>query len=232
MLSVVGLLGVDACRPGWAGVVVDDGGFLAGLFSADLVTLVRKAASIASLDAVGVDMPIGLPDTGRRAADVLARRFVGPRWQSVFMTPVRAALAEATHAAASRRNRELTGEGISQQAFALRPRLAEVAAWASASPVPVFEVHPEVSFAMLAGAPVSSTKKTWAGVAQRRTLLSGVGIDLPGNLGSLGAHAGVDDVLDAAVAAWSARRCAAGTARSFPDPPELFSDGHASAIWA
>jgi predicted RNase H-like nuclease len=37
-------------------------------------------------------------------------------------------------------------------------------------------------------------------------------------------------VVDAAVVAWSARRIAAGTASSLPDPPED-SDGRAVAIW-
>jgi predicted RNase H-like nuclease len=43
--------------------------------------------------------------------------------------------------------------------------------------------------------------------------------------------AGVDDVLDAAIAAWTARRVASGQARAVPDPPERFSDGLPCAIW-
>jgi predicted RNase H-like nuclease len=39
-------------------------------------------------------------------------------------------------------------------------------------------------------------------------------------------------VLDAAAAAWSARRVAAGTAVLLPDPPEVFSDGWPAAISA
>jgi predicted RNase H-like nuclease len=38
-------------------------------------------------------------------------------------------------------------------------------------------------------------------------------------------------VLDAAAAAWTARRVAAGEAASIPDPPEII-DGRAVAIWA
>jgi predicted RNase H-like nuclease len=43
--------------------------------------------------------------------------------------------------------------------------------------------------------------------------------------------AAVDDVLDAAVVAWSGRRVLSGQADSLPDPPEVFSDGWPSAIW-
>jgi len=53
-----------------------------------------------------------------------------------------------------------------------------------------------------------------------------------GYFGEAGDKAAVDDVLDAAVAAWSARRYAEGTATALPAPPEVFDDGPAAAIWA
>jgi hypothetical protein len=34
------------------------------------------------------------------------------------------------------------------------------------------------------------------------------------------------------VVAWSARRIAAGVARSFPDPPDVSADRRVAAIWA
>jgi predicted RNase H-like nuclease len=39
-----------------------------------------------------MQIPTGLPDAGRRQADVLVRKAVGPLWPSVFMTPVRQAM--------------------------------------------------------------------------------------------------------------------------------------------
>jgi predicted RNase H-like nuclease len=228
----VAVLGVDACRGGWAGVVLDDDLSVHGVYAIDIGTLAAHAASAADVAVIAVDMPIGLPDTGQRTADKLARREIGPRWPSVFMTPVRAALLETGYAAATRRSQALAGAGISQQVFALRPRLFEVDEWVRLATEPVIEVHPEVSFATLAGTPLPYAKKRCAGVAQRRQLLAREGIAIPDDLGRLGEHAAVDDVLDAAVAAWSARRYAAGVARSYPDPPEVFSDGHSSAIWA
>jgi len=50
-------------------------------------------------------------------------------------------------------------------------------------------------------------------------LLKSVGIELPDDLGEV-KEVGIDDVAGAAVAAWSARRIAAGEARSFPAEPE------------
>jgi len=131
----------------------------------------------------------------------------------------------------SRLSVRLAGEGISRQAFALQRKILQVDRWVRQTRHRVVEVHPEASFAQLAGAPLEARKSTWAGTALRRQLLAGAGIVLPEDLGPAGEKAAVDDVLDAAVAAWTALRVTRDQARPHPDPPELFSDGLASAIW-
>jgi predicted RNase H-like nuclease len=45
-----------------------------------------------------------------------------------------------------------SGTGISQQAYALRTKILEVEEWLPTSTSPVWEVHPEVSFAVDGGA--------------------------------------------------------------------------------
>ncbi|WP_236789572.1 DUF429 domain-containing protein [Amycolatopsis sp. GM8] len=221
------VLGVDACKAGWFGVALGDGcAYVAGT----IAELVGRAEADGPVDVVGIDIPIGLPDTTRRQADVLARQAIGRLRASVFITPVRPALSAPDHRTASELNRKLAGEGISMQAFRLTPKLLQVEAWARVTHHRVVEVHPEVSFATLAGEPLTASKHTWAGAELRRGLLGNAGIDLH-DLGSPGRFAGVDDVLDAAVVAWTARRVAAGEARAMPDPPEAFSDGWPSAIW-
>ena len=127
--------------------------------------------------------------------------------------------------------RDLTGAGMSKQAFALGRKILDVDGWLAAAPCPVVEVHPEVSFAAIKGSPVRASKKTWAGFQERMGLLGSVGLVVPADAGDLGGHAGPDDVLDAAVVAWTAMRVARGEAESLPDPPEQFSDGLAAAIW-
>jgi predicted RNase H-like nuclease len=74
-------------------------------------------------------------------------------------------------------------------------------------------------------------KSTWAGAERRRALLADAGIALNGELGLAGQAVGVDDVLDAGAAAWSALRVARGDAVSLPSPPEVFADGWPAAIW-
>lgn len=94
------MLGVDACKAGWFGITLPDGAVRA-YFAAGISDLAELASSGGPLDLIAVDMPIGLPDAGRRQADVLVRKLVGPLWASMFMTPVRPALAEEDYAAAT-----------------------------------------------------------------------------------------------------------------------------------
>jgi predicted RNase H-like nuclease len=179
------------------------------IVGADLAGLVARLPEARS---VGVDMPIGLPERGARECDRLAKAFVGARRSSVFMTPPRRVLEAGSYAAANEIAPELFGAKISQQAWALRANIAAVEAVADDR---VIEVHPEVSFRAMAGEPLAFAKTTWNGHALRRRLLGEAGIELPDDLGEAAAVPPVD-VLDAAAAAWSARRCARGEAESLP----------------
>ena len=152
-------------------------------------------------------------------------------WSLVF-TPVRVAVEAASHAEAVAASARVTGSGVSQQAYALAPKILEVERWLPASRCPVFEAHPEVSFAVLLGAEASASKRTWAGMVERRDGLAGVGIHLDDIDAEVGRVVAVDDVLDAAVVAWSAQRLAAGAARCFPAPPVLGATGRPIAISA
>jgi predicted RNase H-like nuclease len=215
---------------GWVGVVRHDRGATVHV-AKTIAALVADAEVNGHLAVIGVDIPIGLPDTGRRPADVLAYQLVGPRRSSVYMTPVRSALEAGSHAAAVHVNRERAGRGVSAQVYGLRSKIFEVDGWVRHAQRWVVEVHPEVSFAELASGPLPDGKRTWAGAHHRRRLLGDAGIALADDVGHAGRHAAVDDVLDAGAAAWTAARVAAGAARPLPDPPVEYSDGWPAAIW-
>jgi predicted RNase H-like nuclease len=216
-------LGVDGCAAGWVAVGIDARG-LVGAW------LARSIDELPAADGVGVDMPIGLLTEGLRPADRLARREVGPRSRSVFLTPPRPVLELESHAEASALARRLTGAGVSRQAHGLRRKILEVDRWLERENRPVWEVHPEVSFTVLTGHPLPP-KDSWNGAAVRRQALLAAGVELPDDLLAAG-HAQVDDVLDAAVVAWSCRRLLQGGGRSWPDPPEIGPGGRPIAIWA
>jgi predicted RNase H-like nuclease len=230
-MAAGGVLGVDACPAGWVGMVLSGSGVRA-VVHAEIGGLVAMVAAGGPLDAIAIDIPIGLADSGPRQADLLARKAAGPRYASVFLTPVRAALLAETYAQALAASRELTGRGISSQAYRLRAKILQVDRWRQgALSCPVVEAHPELSFAAMAGAPLRDSKSTWAGAVRRRDLLAAHGIELDGDLGLSGLRVDVDDVLDAAAVAWTARRVAARGARRLPAEPERFSDGVDCAIW-
>jgi predicted RNase H-like nuclease len=168
---------------------------------------------------VAVDIPIGIPDEGARPADVAARRFVGPRAASVFTTPVRPVLEAPTYAQARALATELTGKSISAQSYALRRRILEVDEYAH-DDERVIEVHPEVSFRELARGPLLSKHRA-DGLAERRALLEATGIELPPTVPRIAEP----DLLDATIAAWSARRYALSEAAPLPE-------GHTERIGA
>ena len=225
MTAVV--LGVDACPAGWVGALLAEDSLT--LATANTVAELVAAAALAPT-VVGIDIPIGLPDTGHRLADVAARTElpVG-RKSSVFPTPARAAVAATTWQEANAANRAATGKGLSHQAFNLCGKVAEVDAWVrgGSSGVAVIEVHPEVSFTAL-GADTLASKKTAAGRATREAALRAAGIAVPPDL--RGPGFGADDALDACAVAWTALRHARGESRTLPEVPERFSDGLVAAI--
>ena len=208
--------GVDGYRDGWVVVRLDVAGAVG-------VCTFQTFAEIAPLDVrvIAVDIPIGVPETGLRPADVAARRFVGGRASSVFPTPPRVALEAESFAEALARARGATGRGISAQSYALRRRILEVEAVARTDER-VVEVHPEVSFAELAGSPLAHSKRTPEGLSERRGHLRRAGLDAAPARGVPEA-----DLLDALVAAWSAARYRRGEAR--PLPPD--HRGRIGAIW-
>jgi predicted RNase H-like nuclease len=231
--------GVDACAGGWVAVTLHRPSAAARPPDRLIVT-VAVAPTLAALSlagVVGIDMPLGLLADGWRAADLLARRTLGRRGVTVFAIPPRPVWQQPTYADANRACRALTGKGLAAQTWGLRAKLLEADAHrrgslarrhegGPAEPARLFEVHPELAFAAMAGAPLTASKHTEAGLVARRSLLARQGIALPPTV----ARAGIDDLLDAAAVAWSAARIAAGRAVTLTDPTQRADDGAEIAI--
>ena len=228
----VPVLGVDACAAGWVGAVLEPGAPRPRIaVAATIGGLVETVRQSLGIQVVGIDIPIGLPDDTTRRADALARKALRGKASSVFTTLTRDAYAAESRLEADAANRARSGQGVGAQAFALRPKILEVDAWVRSRPtVMVLEVHPELSFATMAGGPLLEGKKTDEGRRARLAALAAAGLASPSVLTGPGYAA--DDVLDACAVAWTAARRAAGLATPFPDPPEVFSDGIPAAIWA
>ena len=219
--DMAAVLGIDARPRGWVAVGLA-GGDPEVATSGDLAALIER---FPAAEAIAIDMPIGLSDTAREC-DIAARRFVGARRSSVFITPPADVLSAPTYEQANRRSRERYGRGISRQAYALSANVRRVAEIAERDRR-LIEVHPEVSFRALCGGVLAYAKSSWNGQAIRRRALEGAGIRFPDLLDQAGAVPPAD-VLDAAVAAWSARRFATGEAGSLPSGA---APGSKPVIW-
>lgn len=230
-------LGVDGAGAGWI-AVWRAGDTLAFARYPDAQALwgCHRGARV-----IVVDIPIGLPDSGPRASDALARRLLGPRRSgSIFPAPVRAILDAGTRLQASDAQRRIDGRGLSAQAFALFPKIRQWDSLVQSDPLAratVHEGHPEVSLAALrggAGLGIEASKRTAEGQAIRIGLLGQVfGNDsvtalvrsVPRKL------AATDDVLDALALLWTAERITRRQAMRLPDPPVQDASGLPMAIW-
>jgi predicted RNase H-like nuclease len=216
--------GVDACRRGWVAVTLEV------LASGRFAVRVRVHSSLATAlegNLVGIDMPLGLLESGWREADLVARGLLGARRSSVFAIPPRAVWDEPDYRAANRRCRELTGKGFSVQAWGLRAKLLEANSRRDGGGQPLYEVHPELAFLALCGTPLPLSKHGVPGRELRRELLARAGIVLPADGARL---APAEDTLDAAAVAWSAWRIATGRAVVIPDRPQRDRHGREIAI--
>ncbi len=220
--------GVDACSRGWVAVSLAVPGLAGPRPTVDAVRLHASLAGVLEGDGagvVGIDMPLGLLESGWREADRGARGLLGPRRSSVFAIPPRAVWAQASYQAANQRCRELTGQGLAIQAWGLRAKLLEADQYRLTCGHLLYEVHPELAFGAMAGAPLGHSKHTAAGRELRRELLARAGIVLPRV-----PRAPVTDTLDAAAVAWSAWRIATGQADVVPGRPQQDGQGREIAI--
>ena len=212
-------LGVDGCPGGWVGALLD-GAQVRWLLLSDASAVLAAADEAA---ATGVDMPTGLAAAGPRRCDIEARARLGARRSSVFPAPVRAVLGATTYEAACAASRAASGRALSLQAWHLVPRIADLDHALPDGGLPwLAEMHPELSFATMTGAPLPP-KKTAEGRAARVEALQRWLPDL--RLTEVPRPARTEDALDALAVAWSARRWRQGEATTLPDPYDVDERG-------
>ncbi len=175
-------IGVDGCPQGWFAVGLDEhGGYETRVFG----KFQELLAHYSDADLVLVDIPIGLPEgAGGRDCDREARRRLERRRSSVFPTPTRQTVRQAyesprDYRAACDIECRLTGKNISQQAFRIAPKIAQVdRALLERGPIAtpqVREVHPELCFwALNRNRPMMFNKKRAEGETERLDLLQAI----------------------------------------------------------
>ncbi|MBP2249890.1 putative RNase H-like nuclease [Halarchaeum solikamskense] len=224
------VVGVDWGSNGWVAAVRDADGWDARHHPSLLSVwhAHRDAASVL------VDVPIGLPERGRRACDERARDALGAQRRRVFLAPPRAALDAPTYAEAKRRVEARTAGSLTTQTWNVLPQVRDADVLLAEHPGArgvVREAHPEVCFAGLGDGPIAPAKTDDAGVEARLDVLDryddarvayerlvAARIDEPPAHGRRFRADSRDDLLDAICLA-VAGRTDRGTLRTLPDDP-------------
>ena len=237
MKNVPRIAGIDGCKAGWLVVCETPlpgpwNWFVASSFD-------EVAHKLRDFDAVGIDMPVGIPDTGARECETLARRILSPhRTASVFSAPIRPILGLDDYREACNVREAIEGKRMSKQSFFIMNKIEQVDAVVRtrrAFGEKVHEVHPEVSFTALGGGePMQHSKRGQAGFDERFAHLCDVfpAATLEEALGAFPrGQVARDDVLDAFAVLWSAKRIALSTAERLPPEPAYDPCGIDMAIW-
>jgi predicted RNase H-like nuclease len=231
------VLGVDGCPGGWCAVEIQDEG---GTLTTSPPAIYRsfQQALDANTGLICIDIPIGLLDgPGQRACDAQARKLLGwPRRNSVFTPPSRSVLNIRDYQRANKANRDVSGRGLTQQAFWISGKIAEVDSLLTpALQSRVREVHPELCFwALNGGEPMSHKKSRVAGRAERWRVLREVLPSLaegPPRPRDLPSGCDPDDYIDAIVAAWTAVCIARGSADHIPKELAVDDQGLRMEMW-
>lgn len=219
------VVGVDGCRGGWVAVTLSGSTWNARIHP----TFVDLVESYPDADRIAIDIPIGLATGVRRGADAGAKVMIRERRNSVFWSPDARILDYSDMAAANQFLLNVGLPRISIQTWCIVPKMREVnRAMTPELQDQVIEVHPEVSFAALAGRPMLHPKHRQPGYDERANLLRealGIAITERRLAFGIARPAKPDDLLDAVVAAWTARRAASCIAGRLPETPEVNDDG-------
>jgi predicted RNase H-like nuclease len=222
--------GLDGCKTGWLIFSIKEH----DEFSYRVIASIEELKNhLTSTDKVLIDIPIGLRTSGaqERLCDMGARKLLDKRRSSVFPAPSRLTLNATNYQEASEINRKNCGRGLSQQSFAILPKIKEVDEFllAEGSKYNIREMHPEVCFwALNGGRPMNYNKKKAEGFDERLTLLRKYAPKIDKVVDEMlhtykRKEVAKDDILDAAVGAVTLRY--AKELKTIPEHPEVDDNG-------
>ena len=176
MTSATSVIGIDGTSTGWVASI--------GSARNKVLSTIRFSEKLDRLlsnypnSVVVIDMPIELNKKNYlRECDVLAKKYLGSNFQSsVFIPPLKKVLQCSSYQEANKLSKEITGRGLSKQAWYLKNKINEVRG-VSKIYNRVYEGHPECSFKMLKKETLIAKKKSVLGIFERLDLLKKAGLD-------------------------------------------------------
>ena len=223
-------VGVDACRKGWFSVALDrQGNWKVGIFN----TIDDFWNVFQNVLVVLIDIPIGLPYSGKRKCDTETRKMLNRRASSVFPVPCREALQAKTYSQACRLNQEVIGVKLTIQTWNISAKIREVDRLLrnkKQARCRIRESHPELCFWALAGGhPMVYSKKKPQGFSERYSILKKIYPETKAIVDNalqrfMRKDLARDDILDAIVLAVSAK-LSFTSIRSVPSNPPRDNKG-------
>jgi predicted RNase H-like nuclease len=237
------LAGVDGCHKGWIVAFGQSWPCHEPVrieFCPDFKSVLEATQTC---EVVAVDMPIGLPDGSElRECDFDARKALGPKRSSVFLTPPRSCIEAPGPVEFQSMHREIRGKGAGLPVWGIVPKIREVnrilEERIASEPTlqdRIIEFHPELTWQRLAGSCRLSSKRVAEGVLQRISLLELLSHAwLPSFPQKIPGNPAIDDVLDAVVGISAAQSFASrseGLQRHPTGEPRRNSKGLRMEIW-
>jgi predicted RNase H-like nuclease len=226
------ILGIDGCRFGWLGILIDNKGNWDYLVCESLTKLLLHF----NPDACLIDIPIVLSENeSARNCDIALRKLLPKNYKSsVFNPPVYNALNAQDYKEACKLNHFATGKKISLQTWYILPKIIEVNEFIQANDEVAskfFESHPETFFFRLNNEnPLQNKKKTLEGRLERLSILmklDKLSQEIYNSIVSatLRKHVQFDDILDAIVLALAGIKHFTEMFEMIPDEPILDDRG-------
>ena len=202
------MAGLDGCPAGWLIFYGYD-----NEFDFQLISSIEEATPIfEECRNIFIDIPIGLSSKAyQRQVEGQMRKLLQGRSSTIFTPPCREAVQRKDHAVANKVNRQITGKGLSVQAFNISKKIAEVDNFLRTKrDFSLQESHPEICFKILKGKVLGTNKNTMEGQQERRDIIASISPDLDLSIEkALGQYpkkqVRPDDIIDAAILCLSAQ---------------------------
>ena len=228
--------GIDGCKAGWILITFDQGEEAYQILRTDD----ELKEAFKNYDRILVDMPIGLEDENyHRECDTLLRKELGSEYSSsVFTPPIRPALHAPTYVEANMISYDFTEKKLSLQAWNITPKIRLIDRLLSEDTAlrnRVYESHPELLYQKLNGGMIYQKKNLKKGIKHRLELIKAeenvadeffreIKEEYRRN------EVGEDDIVDAMILAYYAKKSAESGLKTIPAEPETDSEGQIKAI--
>ena len=165
-------LGIDGCKSGWVVCKINE----KCKYNIYLISKIEEILPVIDkYKLVLIDIPLGFAEKEYRKCDVLARKILKQRRNSIFFLPTEEALKASEYFEACKINERIMGKKFSKQLWNIRNKIFEANDFVRKYNLQgkIRESHPELCFMVLnSNLPCKYSKQSEAGIKERMKILS------------------------------------------------------------